>query len=333
MTAMAARTTARSEQELLAGCTARAPMSPADGLSDVPMERVLLRGERHVVKWLSPELDWVMRFGCDDVCRPVVLWETGRYDEIGRHLEHAVVGACRDESTGRAGLLMRDLGEWFVPEGAAPFTVEQHEAFLRAMAGLHAGFWGRYDDLGLCDEGTRLGFFSRANLAREAARGPLTGVPSVVPGGWDALHALVPRTAEAVAQLVEEPAPLAAALGQTPVTFVHGDWKGGNLGVLPGGRVVLVDWAVPGQGAGCGDLAWYLAVNCDRLPVSKESAIATYRDGLEEAGVATSGWFAHQLDLALLGAFCKLGWSKTEDPVELRWWVDRVTSVAQELVR
>jgi hypothetical protein len=333
MAAMAMRATARSEGELLAGCTARAPMSVVDGLSNVPMERVVVDGESLVVKWLSPELDWVMRMSDDDVCRPVVLWETGLYDEISAFVEPAVVGACRDEVSGRAGLLMRDLSQWFVPEGATRFTIEQHQAFVGAMAALHAGFWGWRDTVGLCRDGTRFSFFSRARLERESARGPLVGVPAIVPGGWAALERVAPRTALPVQALVTDPAPLVAAMEQTPRTFIHTDWKGGNLGLMPRGRTVLVDWAFPGEGAGCSDLAWYLAVNCDRLPASKEDTIGSYREALEKAGVSSAGWFERQLELSLLGAFCMLGWSKTEDPVELSWWVDRVTRVAEELAR
>jgi hypothetical protein len=332
MTAMATRTTARSEHELLGRATSRTPMSAVDGLSNVPMERVVLDGEKLVVKWLSQEIDWIMRLTDDTTCLPVVLWETGLYDEISAFVEPAVVGACRDEQTGRAGLLMRDVGEWFVPEGAAPFTLEQHDAFVRAMAALHAGFWGWRDEVGLCTDATRFSFFSSTRIAREAARGPLTGVPAVVTGSWAELRRQVPGTADPVIALVEDPAPLVAAIAETPRTFIHTDWKGGNLGLLPDGRTVLVDWAFPGEGAGCSDLAWYLGVNCDRLPVSKEDTIRAYRDGLEAAGVGTAGWFERQLELALLGNFCMVGWSKTEDPAELGWWVERVTPVAEELV-
>lgn len=332
MTGMAART-ARSEAELLAGVTDRRPLVPLDGLSDVPMERVTRDGERYVVKWLSPELDWVMRITDDEVCRPVLLWETGLYDEIAPYVDPAVVDACRDPRTGRAGLLMRDLGEHFVDEGAVPFTASQHEAFVSAMAGLHAGFWGWRDDVGLCTDAGRVSFFAPARIAREAARGPLVGVPAMVTGGWAELARLVPATAEPVLALVSEPAPLARALAETPRTLVHGDWKGGNLGVLPDGRVLLVDWAFPGEGAGCSDLAWYLAVNCDRLPASKEETALRYRAELERRGVPTAGWFDRQLGLALLGAFCMLGWSKTGDPVELAWWVERLGPVLAELVR
>lgn len=308
-------------------------MAPADGLSAVPMERLVRDGERLVVKWLSLEHDWVMRFTDDERCRAVVMWETGRYDEVAPFVDPAVVGACRDEQTGRCGVLMRDLGEWFLPEGAAPLTVEQDRAFLRAMAAMHAGFWDHHDTVGLCDDATRIGFFSLERVAREAARGPLTGVPGVVGPGWEALRAADRRAAAAVEALVADPAPLVAALAETPRTFVHGDWKGGNLGLLPGGRPLLVDWAFPGEGAGCSDLAWYLAVNCDRLPVAKEDCVAAYREALEQQGIPTAGWFARQLELGLLGAFCMLGWSKAHDPSELAWWTERVVPVAEDLLR
>jgi hypothetical protein len=333
MTAMAVRTTARSEAELLAGVSSREPMSPVDGLSYTPMERVVRDGERLVVKWMSYDTDWVMRFSGDLTCRAVALWETGLYDAIEPFLDHAVIGACRDEATGRAGLLMRDLSEWFMPEGAAPLTVEQNEAFVRAMAAFHAGFWGWRDDIGLCGDADRIGFFSDANLAREAVRAPLNGVPAFVAGGWERLLALEPRLGELTHALVQDPAPLVSALSALPRTLIHTDWKGGNLGLLPSGRTVLVDWAFPGEGAGCTDLAGYLALNCDRLPVSKEETIRLYRDALEAQGIDTAPWFERQLERSLLGVFCMAGWSKTEDPVELAWWVERVSRVAEELAR
>jgi aminoglycoside phosphotransferase (APT) family kinase protein len=38
-----------------------------------------------------------------------------------------------------------------------------------------------------------------------------------------------------------------SASATTPTTFLHGDWKLGNLGVAPG-RTVLLDWTYPGIG-------------------------------------------------------------------------------------
>ena len=60
------------------------------------------------------------------------------------------------------------------------------------------------------------------------------------------------------------------ALEATPQTFVHSNWKLDNLGTDDAGRTVLLDWEQPGRGAALSDLAWYLAINCRRLPQQKE---------------------------------------------------------------
>jgi hypothetical protein len=115
--------------------------------------------------------------------------------------------------------------------------------------------------------------------------------------------------------------------------LIHGDWKYGNLGSLPGGRTVLVDWAWPGRTRPAVDLAWYLAVNCDRLPEPKEDAAEWTRARLAAHGFPVDDAWPRQLELALVGAFVQLGWSKTHDPVELAWWVDRIVPVARGLLR
>jgi hypothetical protein len=75
---------------------------------------------------------------------------------------------------------------------------------------------------------------------------------------------------------------------------------------------VLLDWAVVGTAPPAVDLAWYLAVNSARLPVSREETIETYLRHLREAlgDRLQLSWWEPQLDLALLGAFVQLGWPK-----------------------
>lgn len=325
------RPAAVSAASLLERATARTPLRPADGLSAVPMERLVLDGERLVLKWLSPEIDWVMRFSDDVRCRPVVMWEEGLYQAVSPWVDPLVTAVARDEERGAWALLMRDATGEFLPEGDAAIPLEAQQGFLRDMAGLHAAFWGFEHREGLCRPEQFYAVFAPRTLAKEAAERPLTGVPSYAGPGWERLRALQPRLAEQVLALADHPAPLVGALAETPRTLVHHDWKGGNLGVRPDGRTVLVDWAFPGSSGGCADLAWYLGVNCDRLLTSKEQAIADYREGLERNGIRTDGWFERQLELALLGCFLVLGWSKTEDPQELGWWADRVAPVAAEL--
>jgi aminoglycoside phosphotransferase (APT) family kinase protein len=58
---------------------------------------------------------------------------------------------------------------------------------------------------------------------------------------------------------------LVAALARTPSTFIHGDWKLGNIGEHANGRTILLDWDRSGYAPATLDLAWYVGVNCDRF--------------------------------------------------------------------
>jgi len=111
---------------------------------------------------------------------------------------------------------------------------------------------------------------------------------------------------------------------------MHGNWKLDNLGIDPDGRTILFDWELPGLGAPLSDLAWYLAINCRRLPQSKEATIAGYRSALEGAGISTEPWWDRQLALSLLGALVQFGWEKAlggyDD--ELAWWEERAVAGA-----
>jgi hypothetical protein len=145
--------------------------------------------------------------------------------------------------------------------------------------------------------------------------------------------------ADLVVPLLDDPAALVDALLRYPQTVVHGDFKLGNLGIRPSDRrVVLLDWAFVGAAPPAVDLAWYLAVNCARLPISKEATIELYQQSLARrlGGHFDDGWWRPQLELALLGGFLQLGWPKawgavhgdSEDTrarerAELAWWSER----------
>lgn len=320
-----------SVEELFETATSRVPFAPGDGLSCAPMERVVVGGRRYVAKWLDRRTDWVARATADWGCRPLAMWSSGLLDRLPGCIDHTVVAVAQDPATRTVVLLMRDVGEHLVPEGSAPLPFEAHRRFVDHMAALAAEFLGFEDDLGLCPPSARYSALGPLTGEIEAARGDPSPVPAYLPEGWRRLGDAVPELGERVRALAVEPWPLVAAMDDVPATLVHGDWKAGNLGTTPDGRTILLDWAWPGRGSPCVELAWYLAVNCDRLPESKEATIGAYRAALENAGVATAGWWDRALDLALLGAFVQLGWSKTEDLAELGWWADRVLSVAREL--
>ena len=106
---------------------------------------------------------------------------------------------------------------------------------------------------------------------------------------------------------------------------MHGDWKLGNLG-SDGSRTILLDWDRTGEGSALVDLAWYLAVNCDRLPETKEDAIDAYRAALESAGIATGVLVGRAARRRPLGSIPAAGWSKTEDDAEFGWWSERLAA-------
>jgi hypothetical protein len=326
------RDVASSVDELLATATWRGPMDKhVDSLSGSSFERAIVDGQACVVKHIGYHLDWLARALGDTDCWALTLWRTGLLDALPDCLDHTVLGMAA--SDGVVTLLMRDVSPWLVPAGSSLLPVKAHRRFLDHMARLHASFWGFEDSYGLIASGARYTALTPEMSAREAAAGHTDPVPQAVPGGWAALRVAAPEAWEYATELTRDPTPLVAALAETPATLVHGDWKAGNLGSHPDGRTILLDWGWPGRAGPLVDLAWYLAVNCDRLPLSKEDTIAAYRGYLAGCGIDTAGWWERQLELALLGGFLQLGWSKTGDPAELGWWLDRAVPVARTLLR
>jgi hypothetical protein len=320
------RHAARSVDELIAGATARAPLGGGDGKSGSRLERVVIDGEPFVLKHLHPDGDWTMRGFGDLGCRPVALWTSGLLDAVPPSIDHAVVGAAT--GLGRNGwggaLLLRDVSEHLVPEGDAPLTLADHRQLLDHLAHLSATFWGGAGVPDLLSLESRWSAFGPGWLEAEAQLGWPDEVPRIAADGWARFATRAPADVRAiVGDLRHDVDPLVTAVRRTPLTFLHGDWKLGNLG-LAGDRTVLLDWTYPGLGPVAHDLAWYLALNRARLPESKEASIDALRSSLEARGVATASWWDAQVALCLLGALVQFGWEKAlGDDEELGWWCDR----------
>jgi hypothetical protein len=310
--------------DLLGRASAREVVHPADGKSTSSFEKVTIDGQRYFLKRLSPATDWIMRVTGDHVHRPYLIWQAGLMDRVPACIDHSVVAMELDGTgdTAVCSTLMRDVAEYLVPEGDTLATQAQHEGFVDHLAQLCAAFWGFTDTIGgLTTMAERLRFFDTANVARELAVAEPPGPIVAADAGWRALPDRSLVMAGLARTVQEDPTLLTGPLAETPVTFLHGDWKMGNLGRHPGGRTILLDWAYPGSGPACWDLCWYLALNRARLPESKEATIDRFRDCLEHHGIDTSGWFERQLDLCLAGIMVTFGWEKAlGDEDELRWW-------------
>jgi hypothetical protein len=334
-----ARRLAASVEELLAGAERREPFVNPDGRSTAAFERVWIGGRPHIVKYAHLDDDFTMRVSGDLVSRPVRAWAAGLLDAAPDLVDHAVLGAAL--GFGRNGwgaaLLMRDVSDDLVAVVGAPFTPDEHDLLIDRLAGWCAATWGFRDDPvtgpHLLPYEARWAWFGRTALDGERALGWPERVPAIAAEGWERFTARVPRDVAAVIdELWRDCTPLADALRTTPSCLLHGDPKASNMGITADGRMVLIDWAYVGEGPAGHELGWYLALNREKLPVTKEATIDAFRLGLERRGVDTAGWWERQVGLCLLGALVLFGWEKAYgDDDELAWWCDAAREGARFL--
>jgi hypothetical protein len=311
-------------ESLLASAEQREDWKTADSLSGSRFERVVIGGLPLVIKYSSLENDWIMRATGDLGGRQLRLLTSAVLERLPACIDHTIIGCAPFTDRGVA-LLMRDVSAALIPPGGEPIEMQQHRGFIEDMATMHAAYWGFRDDAGLCPLSHRYVILTPTMAELEAATPRGDPVPLAVAAGWRRLDEQYPADARRLRTLAADPWPLVASLLEGPQTFIHSDWKLGNLG-RDGSRTILLDWDRPGEAPPLVDLAWYLAVNCDRLPESKEDTIDAYRLALESAGIPTAAWWDQQLGPALAGAFLQLGWSKTGDATEFGWWSERLAA-------
>ncbi len=305
--------------ELVAGATDRVEVRSPDAKSGARFERLVIDGQRCFLKSLSAADDWIMRVTGNTTNWEFKVWQAGVYADTPAIIDHTIRAMALDG--GRLSILMSDCGEDLVPPGDDLIPEGHHADFIDAMATMHAHFMGWRDDLGLNELSRRWLFFAPETIAPELEAADVPGPIAVAHRGWGLLPERAPRLHELVRAVHADPDPLSEALRDTPLTFVGGDWKLGNVGHRPDGRTILLDWAYPGAAPPCWDLTWYLALNRARLPESKESTIARYRERLEAHGVSTADWWERQLGLSLVGMAAIFAWEKAVgDQEELDWW-------------
>jgi hypothetical protein len=336
---LATRPLAASVDELLAGAERREPFVNPDGRSTATFERVWIDGRPHIVKHLHPDDDFAMRVFGDLAGSAVRAWAAGLLDSAPGLLDHAVVGAavgCGRNGWG-AALLMRDVSADLVGQDSAPFSVAEHDLLIDRLAGWCATTWGFRDDPvagpHLLPYAARWAMFGQAAIEGERALGWPERVPVIAAEGWQRFAERAPAAVAAVIdELRRDCTPLADALRATPSCLLHGDVKASNIGIAVDGRMVLIDWAYVGEGPAAHELTWHLALNREKLPVTKEATIEAFRLGLERHGVDTAGWWERQVTLCLLGALVLFGWEKAlGDDAELAWWCDAAREGARFL--
>ncbi|HEY7858275.1 MAG TPA: phosphotransferase [Candidatus Nanopelagicales bacterium] len=321
-------------EELLAGVTSREPMDGGLGKSGADLERVRIDGVDHVVKYLDMTRDWTMRAAGVEGGASLLLWQRGLLQALPECFDQPIIGVARGPrypgGPDVTALLMRDVAGALLPATDEPIPLELHLQFLDHMAALHNRFWEAGPMIDIVSPTRRYLELSPSMSQTEAALGADNLVPRLVGQGWPLLEQVAPIAAAVVVPLAHDPTALITALGTTPQTLLHGNFKLDNLGVTDQRRTVVFDWETSGRGAATSDLAWYLAINCRRLPQSKEASITAFRTSLEAYGVDTESWWERQLALSLLGGLVHFGWEKAFGGLddELLWWQERAVEAA-----
>ena len=146
-------------------------------------------------------------------------------------------------------ILLEDFGALPMGDDAAGCSATQAEAAVRAIAGLHATWWGS-PELDALDW-VPMGNAPVHQMAEPAYQGSL---PAFLAGFGDFLS---PRMRVVSEQLAKHVVDLQNALSTSPITFAHGDYRLDNIFFGPAG-LALIDWQIAFRGSGVFDLAYFL---------------------------------------------------------------------------
>jgi hypothetical protein len=211
----------------------------------------------------------------------------------GRFGAPALYASAHDEAEGRYWLFLEDLGSTTLEEG----DDAEWLAAARWLAGVHASYHGREDDLRalgcLMEHGPAyyhtVGQTARRNLELAGAGETLVR--------FDAL--------------MRRYDPLVSYLAGEPRTLIHGDIFAANLIVQPGGRIRAIDWESAAVGLG----AWDLARLLDGWGSMKATFLAAYLAEFERhvAGPLDREGFQRLFEhCEILNALWHLRWSVEE---------------------
>jgi hypothetical protein len=294
------------------------------GWSGNAIERVVLADGRVLIaKRIVPGGDWIGRASADPG-REGLLFTGGVLDRLPPALDHAMVAAARDGDAW--WLVMRDVSDELLDDHSI-LPREANRRVLAAVNEMWEGFWGERVEF-LAPQPVRLQMAAPSLASRERDGADL--LPKQFEVMWEAFaEAVDPDVAGIVLALVEDAAPLAAALDAHGTTLLHGDIRDEQIG-LAGRRIVLLDWGLATQGHPVVDYAWYLMHCAWRIDATHDQLWADFRAarGAHDDPLA--------VELGIIAGLMMYGWilghsavihpdpaERTWARAELEWWVPR----------
>ena len=294
------------------------------GWSGNALERLALAdGRRLIAKRIVPGTNWIDRHTKDEG-REALLFTSGVLGRMPRTIDHAAVATERDGDAW--WVVMRDVSASLLPDGKR-LTREEHRRVLAAANGMWEEFWGEQVPH-LCSLHDCFRLFSPAN--GEAERDGLDLLPKQYEVFWEAFaEAVDSDVAEAVLALVDDPAPLVAALDACGTTLIHADIRDEQIG-LDGDRLILLDWGRASEGHPVVDFFWSICHNGWRIDATHDELVEDFRRTRGErddpralelgviAGLVMYGWvFGHSA--AYHPDPAERDWARRE----LAWWIPR----------
>jgi aminoglycoside phosphotransferase (APT) family kinase protein len=252
---------------------------PNDGWSGAQLTLIRRGGDRFVLKRTSWATDWIARSTRDHAVREAFVAAGGLRPPAP--LWPPYLGAAADGNA--AAILMPDLSDWLVAwdrPGGATLEPAALWRIVDAVAELHLAAWPDETAEGAawpwCPLQERLELLTRRSAERYHAAGLAVGGRFVA--GWDVFDRLASASGrELVERLSRDSAPLLKALERLPSTGLHGDLKLANVGLLPDGRVALIDWQLMCRAPVAVELGWLLVSNSGSLVTQPEILLERYR--------------------------------------------------------
>ena len=294
------------------------------GWSGNAIERVVLADGRVLIaKRIVPGADWLGR-ASGDPGREGLLFTSGVLDRLPDSIDHAMVAAAQDGDAW--WLVMRDVSDELLDDqGIVPR--EANRRLLAAVNQMWETFWGERVEF-LTPQVVRLHMAAPSIGRRE--RDGIDLLPKQLEVTWEAFaEAVAPDVAGAVLALLEDPAPIAAALDACGTTLLHGDIRDEQIG-LAGSRVVLLDWGIATQGHPVVDYAWHLMHSAWRIDATRDQLWDDFRAARGERDDPLA------VELGMIAGLVMYGWILGHSAVihpdpaerswardELDWWVPR----------
>ncbi len=216
---------------------------------------------------------------------------------------------------------MRDVSAELLPDDTR-LSRDDHRRIMAAANATWEAFWNEPIRC-LVPLQRQLALTAPSTAERE--RGTRDLLPKQLEAAWEAFAEVADADVrEAVSEVLDDPAPLAAELARCGTTLIHGDLRDEQLG-LANGRLVLIDWGLATQGHPAVEPAWYLMHDAWRIAATRDQLVDDFRRARGDHDDP------HALDLGLLCGLVMYGWIIGHsavihpDPAERRWALDELS--------